>query len=462
MIITKIKFKNHPILRDLELDLKNPHTGQPYNTVILAGENGLGKTTILSDLSSFLNKYSIGYISELRYIVDGSEYIALPPDSDQYLNNGYYKIISPDGSNTQIRSGKYNRSSETLNEEDKKNRRNIRNYGCVLSKARSDYNTNAIRSVTTSTIDVEPGNLDGNDDYTSLKQLLIDIDSQDHDYYYEVNLHRDGNPLSPTEFEPQSKGFRFKKAFNTFFNRLHYDRVKIENGEKIITFKKSSAEIPIDSLSTGEKQIVYRGAYLLRNVGKLDGGIVCIDEPELSMHPKWELNILKYYRDLFRDSLGEQKSQLFIATHSQYVVTEALKDTQECIVFVLTEQGGFITAQKISMPGRHGVLPTTTSAETNYLAFDIPTIDYHIQLYSALQSKVNKYGVKECDSYIESTTPHYDPVIHGKHSSHGTTQYETLPTYIRNAIDHPDNGNQFTAEELRVSTELLRTLLQQP
>ena len=128
---------------------------------------------------------------------------------------------------------------------DKKNRRNIRNYGCVLSKARSDYNTNPIRSVTTSTIDVEPGNLEGNDDYTSLKQLLIDIDSQDHDYYYEVNLHRDGNPLSPTEFEPQSKGFRFKKAFNTFFNRLHYDRVKIENGEKIITFKKSSAEIPI-------------------------------------------------------------------------------------------------------------------------------------------------------------------------------------------------------------------------
>lgn len=120
MIITKIKFKNHPILRDLELDLKNPHTGQPYNTVILVGENGLGKTTILSDLSSFLNKYSIGYIPELRYIVDGSEYIALPPDSDQDLNNGYYKIISPDGSTTQIRSGKYNRSSETLNEEDKK------------------------------------------------------------------------------------------------------------------------------------------------------------------------------------------------------------------------------------------------------------------------------------------------------------------------------------------------------
>jgi hypothetical protein len=39
------------------------------------------------------------------------------------------------------------------------------------------------------------------------------------------------------------------------------------------------------------------------------------------------------------------------------------------------------------------------------------------------------------------------------------TNYETLPTYIRNAIDHPNSGNTYTDEQLAISTELLRSLL---
>lgn len=35
------------------------------------------------------------------------------------------------------------------------------------------------------------------------------------------------------------------------------------------------------------------------------------------------------------------------------------------------------------------------------------------------------------------------------------TNYETLPTYVRNAIDHPDPAHRFTEQELRNSIELL-------
>ena len=38
----------------LDLDLSDPN-GRPYKTVVLAGENGTGKTTILDTLSTFLN-----------------------------------------------------------------------------------------------------------------------------------------------------------------------------------------------------------------------------------------------------------------------------------------------------------------------------------------------------------------------------------------------------------------------
>ena len=75
-------------------------------------------------------------------------------------------------------------------------------------------------------------------------------------------------------------------------------KVLIYYDERIV-FKKFDKEISIDSLSTGEKQIVFRGAYLLKNQKILNGGIVLIDEPELSMHPLWQEKILDYYRRIY-------------------------------------------------------------------------------------------------------------------------------------------------------------------
>ena len=43
--------------------------------------------------------------------------------------------------------------------------------------------------------------------------------------------------------------------------------------EKKILFKKNITLVPIDNLSTGEKQIVFRGAYLLKNINNLDGAL---------------------------------------------------------------------------------------------------------------------------------------------------------------------------------------------
>ena len=57
--------------------------------------------------------------------------------------------------------------------------------------------------------------------------------------------------------------------------------------EKKIIFEKHGKSIPVDSLSTGEKQIVFRGTQLLGNMNSIKDGVVLVDEPELSMHPRW-------------------------------------------------------------------------------------------------------------------------------------------------------------------------------
>ena len=41
-------------------------------------------------------------------------------------------------------------------------------------------------------------------------------------------------------------------------------------------------------------------------------------------------------------------------------------------------------------------------------------------------------------------------------------QLRTLPAFVRNRIDHPDPTDPYTDDELRVSTELLRQIIQNP
>mgnify|MGYP004558785137 CR=1 FL=1 len=49
--IKSIKFKNHPILKNLELNFCDAN-GKAVDTIIIAGENGTGKSSILNYLYS--------------------------------------------------------------------------------------------------------------------------------------------------------------------------------------------------------------------------------------------------------------------------------------------------------------------------------------------------------------------------------------------------------------------------
>ena len=55
MKITRIKWPgNHPILKGLEINLKKDD-GTIYDNLIIATENGYGKTTILNNIYDFFN-----------------------------------------------------------------------------------------------------------------------------------------------------------------------------------------------------------------------------------------------------------------------------------------------------------------------------------------------------------------------------------------------------------------------
>ncbi len=450
MEIRRIKWKNDPILGNLMLDLVDHSTDRAYSTIVFVGENGTGKSTILNQLCDCLSLVSIMPFDFIEYMADGQLLKAEPIVNDR--DKSFYKRTNLNtGQSEEIRHSRvYGGISEC-----EKDSLDIRHYGCIMSKARADFRAEKITGTKASSLDGNRYQNDSKDDFTELKQLIVDIHEMDNEEFGNRGRRSGSIPISWDSYYPDSRIYRFKEAINGFFSDLSFDGVYTKNGEKCIVFTKNGNEIPIDFLSTGEKQIVFRGVYLLQNLEQFDGATVFIDEPELSMHPKWQEKILQYYQNLFKRGDGTFRVQLFVASHSEMLLEAALEDKANTLVIVLKSNQGSIDASEVRQPF---ILPTITSSEINYLAFDVCSIDYHIALYGEIQSRYSLTSIISCDRYIKNS-PQYNTLIHEKHSHFRSNHYDTLTSLIRNHIDHPDNPYSFTKEELRLSIELMRDIL---
>ncbi len=121
---------------------------------------------------------------------------------------------------------------------------------------------------------------------------------------------------SAQAFEPLQ---RYLNALNEFFkdsgkrlafderaNQLAFQRLT-PDGEPPEEFRN------IDKLSSGERQLLILFTFLAFIADT--GGLFIVDEPELSLHPKWQSEFL----DAFL-ALKAPKNQLLIATHSPEIV----------------------------------------------------------------------------------------------------------------------------------------------
>ncbi len=99
-------------------------------------------------------------------------------------------------------------------------------------------------------------------------------------------------------FKDSAKEILFKEDTSEItFNNLD------KNGEPITEYKD------IKFLSSGEQQILILFSYIAFN--SQDGRIFIIDEPELSLHIKWQEDFLDKL-----DNITPKSTQLLLATHS--------------------------------------------------------------------------------------------------------------------------------------------------
>ena len=470
----KISFSNHPILGTLSLDLVNPKTGDPYQNVILVGDNGIGKTVLLQFLSTFNPQMHMENIGAAHMEIEMS-------DEDvqrvftQYRNSPFNpfqaedltaRLLSLDYDSTKEQSP--NCEGEITNILGGKKKTHGATFSSIFrsifSRAEISFSPHPISSVTSQEIDQEElkqrqstENLS-----TEIKQLFIDINTQDAVECQEwVDAHVG---VVPPDLVKHRRLKRFTKAFDNMFPTKRLLRVSSHRGNIDVLFEENGRQMSIDNLSSGEKEIVFRGAFLLRDKQSVSGCVALVDEPELSMHPKWEMKILDYYKDLFRNEQNQQQCQLFIATHSVYVLKAALESSSDSLVVVLNRDAhGSVQCNSVTAPNK---LSTITSAETSYLAFGIYSIDYHIELFSEYQSRINVSSIKKVDQAIMAT-PEYNSNLanNHKHSDYRDANgqlvcsYETVCCLVRNHIDHPATSAPYTEEDLVNSIELLRSLL---
>ena len=207
-MIKSIKWNHHAVLGDLELDFSK-FDGSIYNTIVLAGENGSGKTTVIETLAEFLNLGTFAPFERITYVADGTQY-TITPIQDNVLPGFHHRRNDIDGIENDIRRNRNNdpRGIEGDNAD-------LRYYGFAYSKARSGFSTKAVASSTTSQLDTKKREDDSTDDFTSIKQLIVDIVTQDNqDWRAESERH---SGMTIEEFNQSSKMHRFESAFNSFF-----------------------------------------------------------------------------------------------------------------------------------------------------------------------------------------------------------------------------------------------------
>lgn len=495
MFIKSLRIKNFKCFENEfieNLAVPNGEKGSGLN--ILIGENGNGKTTILESINYLiLNNYSvknklnindfgdfkfpieilaetdeyecnssIDFYSKWYFKSSGIEFFAKSRESKErnkllsssFENHSWFKVTSQyiggkSPKNVDSRDKIFSNSrvrGEGLNVFyfDKNRNRQITtgNYKTTFEKILEDLNWKFRKNL----------------DDKSVQKLLKNIDGE-----YFKNIE---NIIG------SSTGSKTASDLKDFFDNVKYEDLKIDlmpllqpfdNAFFTIRRDNELKQILVKDLGSGIEIILT--LLLLKNIAEAEvpnGSIVYLmDEPELHLHPKAQEKLLELLLEESKDK------QIFISTHSPYMFKGAIgsgaklsvirKDNEE-IEIVDAQDDGW------GLFGRF----SPTWGEINWFAYDLPTVEFHNELYGFLQAKaVNEdeanYRQDKFDEWLKNKlNSNQDKVWIMIMKNESTRNYNaTIQTYIRNSIHHPENmeNDEYNQDELKKSIKEMIDLI---
>ena len=323
MKIEKVHIKNIKGIKDLELSFKKDN--EILDVIVLAGVNGSGKTTILESIKDFFNNTNINYDE--------------PEKSNVNLNIFFEEVEKKNIEEAE-------KSSNNFKHALWKFFYTLRSYD-YYRKDSNDYYQNQIAK----RFDIPPKIIyvPAENKFEEIKTYSTTL-SRKYEFINIINsnvikdipsyIATRRNYLATIEEDLTMKEITNKviNEINGIFDILELD-VKLKGfskDEKIMPIFENSAgeEFDINDLSSGEKQLFLRTLSIKMLEPK--NSIILIDEPELSLHPKWQQRIIEVYK-----KIGEN-NQIIIATHSPHILGSV---SNENIFILYRDEKGKIEAK---------------------------------------------------------------------------------------------------------------------
>lgn len=323
MKIEKVHIKNVKGIKDLELSFKKDN--KILDLIVLAGVNGSGKTTILEAIKDFFNNKYLNF-NELE-----KSNVNLDIFFEDFEKKNIKEIEKSSGNYRHELWEFFNGLMLYSFDKNDKNAsyeiqitRYFKNPPKIIYVPANNSFEEVETETTTLSIEYQFIN-------TINSNVIRDIPSY-------IATRR--NYLATIEEDLTMKEVTNKvvNEINGIFDILELD-VKLKGfskDEKTMPIFENSAgeEFDINDLSSGEKQLFLRTLSIKMLEPK--NSIILIDEPELSLHPKWQQRIIEVYK-----KIGEN-NQIIVATHSPHILGSV---SNENIFILYRNENGKIEAK---------------------------------------------------------------------------------------------------------------------
>jgi predicted ATP-dependent endonuclease of OLD family len=223
-----------------------------------------------------------------------------------------------------------------------------------------------------------------------------------------------------------------------------------------VVFPFDGFELPVGQAGSGIEMILSLALLEAMAMLSKEKLIILIDEPELHLHPKLQVKLVEHLTKV------SDHVQIIASTHSPFLFENIFRNSEAKLQITKRSEG------RIDVADAHGLgfgyLGWSPSwGEVCYLAYDLPTTQFHNDLYGSLEETFRLGSSaptrqSDFDNWLE-TKGHSKDIRWS--DAKGASKEETLMTYVRNRIHHPENTYRpdYTQEQLRDSIERMRKLL---
>jgi predicted ATP-binding protein involved in virulence len=358
MKIRKIQIKNYKMFNDVTIDFTDSH-GKTLDTIVIAGINGSGKTSLLQLLqrlfSESFNLFKVGsplhkYEEEENAIICDEIELELDISDDEksrLLSLVHkFKIQINKVENQTLeqletplkKEGQYIKLVYQLEKTDKgflihqndfrlfgilpedglKNIFKILHFSAVHSNSKKPAYNNAISDLFNNKSSRDDINSDG---------IVFPINIDFYQKTVETHIVKliQEKVIANRNLIPKAVIEQTIGEINQLLEGVSLKTVLVDINSEQPIFKSFCGPLILSNeLSGGEKQLYYKA--ILFDKLRPQNSMIMIDEPETSLHPTWQQEVLKLYHNI------PGNNQVILVTHSPHIIASIQPDN----LFVLT------------------------------------------------------------------------------------------------------------------------------